>query len=26
VRCALDAYLDAFAGGCTCVGSAKPKP
>jgi hypothetical protein len=25
VRCALGAYLDAFAGGCTCVGSAKPK-
>jgi hypothetical protein len=26
VRCALDAYLDAFAAGCSCFGDAKPKP
>jgi hypothetical protein len=26
VRCALDAYLDAFAAGCACVEGAKPKP
>jgi hypothetical protein len=25
VRCALAAYLDAFAAGCACVGGAKPK-
>jgi hypothetical protein len=25
VRCALDAYLDAFAAGCACVGGAEPK-
>jgi hypothetical protein len=25
VRCALDAYLNAFAAGCTCVGGPKPK-
>jgi hypothetical protein len=26
VRCALDAYLAAFAASCSCVGGAKPKP